>query len=311
MINLSDIKICLVGYGYWGKNLLRNLLELLPVEQVAVAEKIKNKIDLLKRAHPNLTCYASFDEALAHNTSTAFIIASETKYHYEHTRAALLAGKHVFTEKPLTTALSQAIELKNISDEKKLILMVDHIFKYHPVVWKMKEYFNENFLGKINYIDCTRVNLGIYQQDINVLWDLACHDLSIIDFLLEEKPVSVRAIGRINPEHGKEDIAYLFLYYKSGMLVQINASWASPVKIRKMIVGGEKKMMIYDDIEPTNKLTIYEYEQNPKYDENKTKLTDYRLGNITIPKIEPGEALQNALKDFLYCIQNGTQPSAG
>ncbi|MDW8417813.1 MAG: Gfo/Idh/MocA family oxidoreductase [Chitinophagales bacterium] len=302
--------VCLAGYGYWGKNLLRNLIETLSADRISVAEIMPEKRAQLKRQYPNITCYDSFEDALAQNHSAAFVIATETRYHYDHARKALLAGKHVLVEKPLTTSVAQAKELCRIAKERGLILMVDHIFRYHPVVWKMKEYFREDYLGPIHYMDATRVNLGIYQEDVNVLWDLACHDLSIIQFLVNEKPTSVRAIGRINPEHGSEDVAYLFLYYPSGMLVQINSSWASPVKIRKMIVGGEKRMMIYDDIEPTNKLTIYEYEPNIQRDENKTKLTDYRLGNIIIPKIEQGEALRNVIVEFLECIQCAKQPAS-
>lgn len=303
-------RVCLAGYGYWGKNLLRNLLDQLPHSQVCVAEKSAAKREQLQRLHPNVKCFPTFEEAIKEDNVKAVVIATETRFHFENTRLALSAGKHVLTEKPLTTSLSQASELVSLAKQNNLILMVDHIFRYHPVVWKMKAYFNEQFLGKIHYIDATRVNLGIYQDDVNVLWDLACHDLSIIQFLIDEKPNAVRAIGRINPQHGCEDVAYLFLYYPSGMLVQINASWASPVKIRKMIVGGEKRMMIYDDIEPTNKLTIYDYEQNIQFDENKTRLTDYRLGNITIPKIEQGEALRNVVREFLDCIQTGNQPAS-
>lgn len=299
-----------MGYGYWGKNILRNLLEVLTVNQVSVAEKSPKKRDLLAKQYPALAIYESFEEALKNADVSGFVIATETKYHYELSKAALLQNKHILVEKPLTTSLIQAQELNSIAVENNLVLMVDHIFRYHPVVWKMKEYFSNHKLGNINYIDATRVNLGIYQENVNVLWDLACHDLSIVQFLINEKPISVQAIGRVNPQHGTEDIAYLFLKYKSGLLVQINSSWASPVKIRKIIVGGEKRMMIYDDIEPTNKLTIYDYEHNIQFDENKTKLTDYRLGNIHIPKIEPSEALKNVITEFIACIQNHKQPAA-
>lgn len=300
--------ICLIGYGYWGKNLLRNMLDSGYDWSVSVAEKSKAKRDVLKSLFPNMLIYESVEQAIEEKIIDAFVIATETNSHYNIAKKVLLGGKHVLVEKPITTSSQQAEELQSIAKAKNLILMVDHVFLYHPVVKKMKAYFAENFLGKINYIDTTRINLGIYQKDINVLWDLACHDIAIVNYLVDEKPHSLRAIGRINPEHGIEDVAYMFLYYPSGMLVQINSSWASPVKIRKMIIGGKKRMLIYDDIEPTNKLTIYEYEQNLSEDENKAKLTDYRLGNIIIPKYEPSEALQNVIQEFYQCITTSRQP---
>jgi predicted dehydrogenase len=176
------------------------------------------------------------------------------------------------------------------------------------VVHQLKKYLHDNATGSIQYIDSTRINLGVYQTDTNVLWDLACHDISIINYLTGEKPVAVRAIGKINPQHEMEDVVYLFLNYASGMLVHINASWASPVKIRKMIIGGEKRMLIYDDIEPTNKLTIYDYGQNTPMDSDKSFLIDYRLGNITMPKCEIQEPLKNVIADFYSGILHNIQP---
>lgn len=303
-------KICLVGYGYWGKNLLRNLLEINHGYEIVVAEKLKEKRNQLSIIHSSVLIVENVFDLIRDKSVIAVVVATETTSHFQIVKSALENGKHVFVEKPITTSLAEAEELVALAKKKGLVLAVDHVFLYHPVVQKMKYYFVKKELGKINYIDSTRINLGIYQQDVNVLWDLACHDIAVINYLVEERPHSVRAIGRINPEHGVEDIAYLFLYYPSNMLVQINASWASPVKMRKMIIGGEKKMLIYDDIEPTNKLIIYDYEQNTRFDENKTKLTDYRLGNVTIPKYEPTEALRNALIDFLNCLNSNSSPLA-
>jgi predicted dehydrogenase len=303
-------KICLAGYGYWGKNLLRNLLEINHQYQIIVAEKLKEKREQLRFTHAAISIVDNVFDLIDDPSVIAVVVATETSSHFQVVKSALLNGKHVFVEKPITTSLLEAEELVALAKKNKLILAVDHVFLYHPVVQKMKYYFNNNELGRINYIDSTRINLGIYQQDVNVLWDLACHDIAVINYLVEEQPKGVRAIGRVNPDHGVEDLAYLFLYYRSEMLVQINSSWASPVKMRKMIIGGEKRMLIYDDIEPTNKLIIYEYEQNIRYDENKTKLTDYRLGNIIIPKYEPTEALRNALIDFLKSIDTGKPPLA-
>ncbi len=308
MTKITSRNICLIGYGYWGKNLLRNLMGHSFPGEICIAEIQEGKRNQIQAQYPNLKVYATLEDVLANEKIDAVVIATVTGTHYELAKQALQNGKHVLVEKPMTTSVVHAQELNALAAKNNLTLMVDHVFLYHPVVKKMKQYFNENFLGNINYIDTTRINLGIYQKDINVLWDLACHDISIVNYLVTEKPNSVRAIGRINPEHGVEDIAYMFLYYPSGLLVQINSSWASPVKMRKMIIGGDKRMLIYDDIEPTNKLTIYEYEQSTQMDENKTKLADYRLGNVIIPKYETTEALQNVINEFNACIQSGTQP---
>ncbi len=305
------VKICLIGYGYWGKNLLRILMEHSHSIDVCVAEISEIKRNQLRSLYPNLAVYPSLEVVLERELIQAVVVASETGNHYDLVKKALFAGKHVLVEKPITTSLVEAEELVTIASRNSLVLMVDHIFLYNPVVRRMKEYFTDNFLGKINYIDATRINLGIYQKDTNVLWDLACHDISIVNYLIEEKPVSVRAIGRINPEHKVEDIAYMFLYYSSGTLVQINSSWASPVKIRKMIIGGEKRMIIYDDIEPTNKLVIYEYAQDIVLDENKNELSDYRLGNIIIPKYEIQEPLKNVITEFCNSLLHKQKPLAG
>lgn len=303
-------KICLVGYGYWGKNLLRNLFEFTQGKNLCVVEISESKRNSLRALYSTVPIYASFDEALKLEKFQAVIIATDTKQHYDLAKKALLQGKHVLVEKPMATSFTEATELESIANDQKLILMTDHIYLYHPVIKKIKEYFNENYLGRLNYIDSTRINLGIYQSDINVLWDLACHDISIVNYLIDEKPESVRAVGRINTEHGVEDLAYMFLHYGSGLLVQINSSWASPLKIRKMIIGGEKRMIVYDDVEPTNKLVIYDYAPNIFADEQKLKLTDYRLGNISIPKIESKEALRNVIEEFCRCIKSSSQPLA-
>jgi len=307
----NPLNVALIGLGYWGKNILRNLVSNELTAQVFVCDINQNRIREADAMYKLSGSYNTIDETLKNKNINAVIIATPTVSHFETAKKALLAGKHVLVEKPVTTSAANVRELIAIAASMKLILMVDHVFLYNPTVMKMKEYVSDKEkFGSINYIDSTRVNLGIYRPDINVLWDLACHDISIINYLVDEKPNSVRAIGRVNPAHGLEDITYLFLNYPSGMLVQINSSWASPVKIRKMIIGGEKEMIIYDDIEPTNKLVIYDYEQNIAIDENKTKLADYRLGNITIPKYEPREALKNVIHEFYNSIISGKPPLA-
>jgi predicted dehydrogenase len=309
-MDIKSPNVCLIGYGYWGKNLLRNLLKFSEASNLCVAELSESKRNSIKALHHNIATYHSFEEALMTEKINAVVIATDTKQHYELAKRALLLNKHVLIEKPITASLREAEELEAIARSKQLILMTDHIYLYHPVIKKIKEYFTEDYLGKLNYIDSTRVNLGIYQNDINVLWDLACHDISIINYFVAEEPTSVRAIGRLNPKYRVEDLAYMFLYYPSGLLVQINSSWASPVKMRKMIFGGEKRMIVYDDVEPINKLVIYDYELNVRLDEDKIELSDYRLGNISIPKVETYEALHQVIAEFYSCIITKAQPLA-
>jgi len=306
----TKINVGLIGYGYWGNNLLRNLVNNAHTGKITVADLDKEKINSLKSIYTSVEVTTDTNTLLSNPNIRAVAIATPTSSHFKLAKVALLNNKHVLVEKPMCTSEEEVKELIQIATNKDLVLMVDHIYLYNPVVRQLKRYMSESFLGKVNYIDATRINLGIYQNDTNVLWDLACHDLSIINYLLDEKPRSVQAIGRVNPAHGVEDVAYLFLHYPNDILVQINSSWASPVKIRKMIIGGEKRMIIYDDIESTNKLIIYDYAHTSKQEDTKAKLVDYRLGDITIPKYELVEALSIVVQEFYYCISNNTSPIA-
>ena len=301
------MNIGLVGLGYWGKNLLRNIAANSSTENIYVCDVNPTKISFVESLYRLKTTYLSIEDMLGNSTVQCVVVATPTGTHYEIAKQVLCAGKHVLIEKPMTTSGEQAKELIELAQNRGLVLMVDHVYLYHPAVVKLKNCIRG---AHINYIDSTRINLGIYQEDVNVLWDLACHDISIINYLIEERPISVRAIGRINPIHGFEDLAYLFLHYSSGLLVQVNASWSSPVKIRKMIIGAETQMFIFDDIERANRLTIYDYEANIKQDDNKNQLTDYRLGDVTLPKYEPEEALKNVIDSFYSSIKSGMPPLA-
>jgi predicted dehydrogenase len=304
----NKLNIGLIGYGYWGVNVLRNIVQQPASGRVIVCDINAKRLEAAQSIFINLETTTAASDIFANPEIHAVVIATPTSAHYSLAREALLSGKHVLVEKPLSTSVSEVEELIAIAAAKKLVLMVDHIYLYNPVIRQLKKYISEDFLGRINYIDATRINLGIYQDDINVLWDLACHDISIINYLLDETPQTARAIGKLNFNSKVEDLAYLFLQYNSGLLVHINSSWASPVKMRKMIIGGEKKMIIYDDIESTNKLTIYDYTSNQATDENKSKLIDYRLGDITIPKYEISEPLGNVIAEFYECIVTGRKP---
>ena len=214
----------------------------------------------------------------------------------------------MLVEKPLAVDSEHAKELLELAENKGLCLLVDYTFLYTGAVRKVHELILSGELGTINYIDSTRINLGIYQADVNVLWDLATHDLSIIYHLIPERPESIQAVGAMHTESGKEHIAYISLQYPSGMLVHLNCSWASPVKIRQMIFGGSEKMVIYDDIEPSDKLKVYEYNALDLSDEERMRvLVDYRLGEVRIPKFSLTEAL-SVLVDNFYQAVNGEEP---
>ncbi len=304
---MKSINVALIGHGYWGKNLLRNLIENSDSGNIYLCDSNSSRATTVIYPTSNITSCSNWEDVAINKNIDAVVIATPTSTHYSIAKRCLSEGKHVLVEKPLCTSTQEAEELCELAEKNGLVLMVDHIYLYNPIVRQLKGFLQCSDFGKMNYIDSTRINLGIYQKDTNVLWDLACHDISIINYLLEEKPYSVRAIGKINSFHSMEDIVYLFLSYASGLLVHINTSWASPVKMRKMILGGEKRMIIYDDIEPTNKLTIYDYDQNMPQDTDKSFLIDYRLGNITIPKCEIQEPLKNVVAEFYKCIQQNGQ----
>lgn len=308
MHSSERINPLLCGYGYWGKNLLRNIIENPKTGSVCVCDVETEKLKTISSSQLVIAKETSASHAIMNQQVNAVVIATPTSTHYELTKRALIAGKHVLVEKPFCTSTKQANELCKLAQDRGLVLMIDHIYLFNPVVRQLKEYVSETATGAVNYIDSTRINLGVYQKDTNVLWDLACHDVSIMNYLIPEKPSSVSTVGRMNSIHNIEDVVYVFLKYPSGLLVHINASWASPVKMRKMLIGAEKRMLIYDDIEPTNKLTIYDYNHNEKPDSGKSFLIDYRLGNITIPKCDIQEPLKNVVAEFYRCISTGSEP---
>ncbi len=304
-----NINIGLVGYGYWGKNLLRNMIESEAIQRMYVCDLQSDRLSQLKKMYPDVQTTTSYSDLINNEEIDAIIIATPTSTHFEIAKASLLKNKHILVEKPVTSSTKELKELIQLANDNERVFMVDHTFLYNGAVLKIKEYIESKQLGKLKYIDATRINLGIYQNDVNVIWDLATHDLSIVKFLIDEKPYQIRAIGQLNPSHSIEDLAYLFIYYASGLLVQINCSWASPVKIRQMIIAGSEQMIIYDDIEPSHKIKLYNYQAFPVNDEIRQKiLIDYRLGDITIPKFSTKEPLKSVLEDFLHCIINNSKP---
>jgi len=306
------VNIAVIGFGYWGPNMTRNFNAQDNGNVLYVSDFRQERLDVVKQMYPTVKTTQSADEAINDSQTDAVVIATPVFTHYKLAKKALQAGKHVLLEKPMTSTSAEAEELINLAEQKGLTLMVDHTFLYTGAVQKIKELVDTNVLGKLQYIDSTRINLGLFQPDVNVLWDLAPHDISILNHLTDDKPVSVQATGISHTNNGIENIAFLTLNYDTDMIAHFNCSWTSPVKIRKFLIGGNKKMVVFDDTEPSEKIRIYDTSYHyveERADEEKRKiLVDYRVGDIHIPKVAMKEALAGVAADFLSAIVNKTTP---
>jgi predicted dehydrogenase len=305
------IKIGIIGYGYWGPNLVRNFSGNKYFQVAKVADSRQERLDLLKRNYPALGITTNPDDILNDPDIDAVAIATPVFTHFKLAQAALKNGKHVLLEKPMTATAHEAEELTQLAQKKNLVLMVDHTFLYTGGVQKMKQLIDDDTIGKIKYLDSTRINLGLFQPDINVLWDLAPHDISILTYLVSETPFSLNATGASHTKNGLENIAFLTVNFASGLIAHFNCSWSSPVKIRLMLIGGDKKMIVFNDLEPTEKIKIYDTGYKVKTDEEKQRLlVDYRTGDIFIPKTPNTEALGLMAEDFAQAILNKKIPLA-
>jgi predicted dehydrogenase len=303
------MKLGIIGYGYWGPNLVRNFSGLGTCKVIKVADQRKERLAVLTKNYPTIIAVTEADDIINDKEIDAVVIATPVFTHYEFAKKALLAGKHVLIEKPMTSTSSQAQELIDLSIKRGKVLMVDHTFLYTGAVQKIKEIIDSGDIGKIKYFDSTRINLGLFQPDINVLWDLAPHDISILHFLYKETPFSVQATGTSHTDNGIENIAYLTVNYESGFIAHFNCSWTSPVKIRLMLIGGDKKMIVFNDLEPTEKIKIYDTGYHYHTDEEQYKIrVDYRSGDVFLPKINNKEALTGMAADFVNAILNNTIP---
>jgi predicted dehydrogenase len=305
------VKVGIIGYGYWGPNLVRNFISQSNCKIVQIADMNADRLVLVKRVYPGIDTTSDIDEILNNPELDAVVIATPVFTHYQLALKALNNGKHVLIEKPMTSSSAEAVKLHQLAQQKGLTLMVDHTFLYTGAVQKMKNLIDSGTIGKPLYFDSTRINLGLFQPDINVLWDLAPHDLSILLHLIDEKPVSVNATGISHTGNGIENIAYMTVNFNSGFIAHFNCSWSSPVKVRSTLIGGDKKMIFYNDLEPTEKVKIYDSGYKYSADDEKNRiLVDYRIGDIFIPKLPTTEALSAVASDFLSSIVNGTTPVA-
>src|SRR5271170_5401356 len=302
------IRIGVIGYGYWGPNVVRNFHTHDDSEVVLVCDKNPKAEARLKKAHPSVAFTTEPSEVLNSPKIDVVAVVTPVWTHYEIAKAALENGKHVFVEKPFTCSVVQAEELIDLAERKNLQIMVDHTFLFTGAVKKIRQLIDDNTLGKLYYYDSTRVNLGLFQHDVNVLWDLAPHDLSIVDYLIGERPDAIVATGEKHL-NGLTDVAYLTAYYPDNVIAHINVNWLSPVKVRTTLIGGEKKMLVWDDLEADEKIKVYDrgVQMNSRegvYD----LLVSYRSGDMWSPKIEATEALKAELSYFVDCIHTGEPP---
>jgi len=297
-----------IGFGYWGPNVVRNLTTLEGSQVLAIADLDAGARQRAQRAYPSIHVTADPREVLTSTKIDAIAVISPVWTHYDLTKAALENGKHVFVEKPFTINTAQGEELIEMAEKRNLKIMVDHTFLFTGAVKKISQLIDDGALGKLYYYDSTRVNLGLLQHDVNVLWDLAPHDLSIMDYLIKETPEAVVATGEKHL-NDYEDVAYMTLYFPGKTIAHINVNWLSPVKVRMTLIGGEKQMVVWNDLVADEKVRIYDRGVKTTTQEGVYKLlVNYRSGDMYAPRLEQVEALQQELKYFVDCITTGQTP---
>jgi predicted dehydrogenase len=302
------IKFGVIGYGYWGPNVVRNLDQLDGSQVVSVCDKSPTSRKRVQKAHPHVKVTAESSELVSSTEIDAIAVVTPVWTHFELAKAALENGKHVFVEKPFTSNAAQAEELINLAEKKNLKIMVDHTFLFTGAVKKISQLLDEGALGKLYYYDSTRVNLGLFQHDVNVVWDLAPHDLSIIDHLIKESPEAVSATGQTHL-NGHEDVAFITIYFPNKIIAHINVNWLSPVKVRTTLIGGEKKMLVWNDLEADEKIKIYDKGVHITTRQGLYNLlVNYRSGDMWSPQLEQLEALRQELTYFIECITNDQTP---
>ena len=303
------MNIGIIGYGYWGPNVVRcfNLIE--GVEIVSVCDLNPDALKRVSKLYPAISTTNDSNSILCSPEIDAVAIVSPVSTHFELSKKALENGKHIFVEKPFTSSVAEARELIDIAAKKNLKIMVDHTFLFTGAVKKIKELLDEDVLGELYYYDSTRINLGLFQHDVNVIWDLAPHDFSIMGHIIKEKPVALTATGIDHFNRDLENIAYVTVFFQSSMVAHFNVNWLSPVKIRKTLIGGEKKMLVWDDLLADEKIKIYDKGVSIEDKEGTYKaMAAYRHGDMWSPRLELTEALQIETKYFVDCINNDLTP---
>lgn len=302
------LKLGVIGYGYWGPNIVRNFSSQPDCRVVAICDKNPNSVARALGRDPSVYATSDPDDVTGSPEIDAVAIVTPASTHYELAKQALENGKHVFVEKPFTATSAQGEELIELADRKNLVIMVDHTFLFTGAVRKIKELVDGGTLGPLYYYDSTRVNLGLFQHDVNVIWDLAPHDLSIMDYLIGLEPELVVATGGAHL-NGQEDVAYMTLYFPENVIAHINVNWLSPVKVRTTLVGGQRKMLVWNDLEPAEKIKIYDKGVDVGTEQGVHELlVSYRSGDMWAPRVEETEALQVEARYFLDCVAEGKRP---
>ena len=304
--DVRNIAVGVVGCGYWGPKLIRNFQSIPGAHLQIIADLRPDRLEHVQGLYPMVQTTTSF-EHLLETSIEAVALATPVRTHYEMARQALLCGKHVLVEKPLTCSAAEAEDLIALARSQNVRLMVGHTFVYNPAVEYLRDYIRRGDLGDVYYISATRVNLGIFQKDINVIWDLAPHDVSILLFLLALEPTRVSTRGANYVQRGIEDVAFVTLYFPNGVMADVRVSWLDPCKIRRITVVGSKKMIVYDDVEPNEKIRIYDkgVDKPPYSDTMEEFRLSYRQGDITTPAIPGTEPLQIECESFLESIRTG------
>lgn len=304
------INVGIIGYGYWGPNLVRNFADSDSARVVAVSDLQPGRLAVAAKRYPGTEVTLDHRQLLDNPNIDAVVIATPVSSHFELARQALMAGKHVLVEKPITSTSDQAARLVDLAAAKRRVLMVDHTFVYTSAVRKIKELIDTGKIGQVYYYDSVRINLGLFQHDVNVVWDLAVHDLSILDYVLPDRPVAVSATGMSHVPGKAENIAYLTLFFASSLLAHIHVNWLAPVKIRRTIIGGSSKMVVYDDLEGSEKLKLYDKGIQVSEDSEKQyqMRINYRAGDMWAPQLDNAEALKLEVSEFLDSIASNRQP---
>jgi predicted dehydrogenase len=309
------IRIGVIGYGYWGPNLVRNFFEAADAEVACVSDLRGDRLALVQSRYPTIRTTRNFRELMEDPSIDAVAIATPVSTHYELALRALQEGKHVLVEKPMAADTDQVQRLMDLAQKQNLVLMVDHTFVYTGAVRKIRDLVDSGSLGEIYYYDSVRVNLGLFQHDVNVLWDLAVHDLSIMDYVLPFRPCAVSATGLSHVPGGTENIAYLTLFFEGSQIAHIHANWLAPVKLRRTLIGASRQMIVYDDLEQSEKIKVYDKGITLNNQQNPEKLyqllVGYRTGDMLAPQIDGTEALRREIDHFLHCIREQDEPMTG
>ena len=304
----SVVGIGVVGYGYWGPNLVRNFSNVASAKVISLCDLDPERRALCSRLYPHIATTADFNELLADPRIDALVIATPVHSHFDLAFAALRVGKHVLVEKPIAQTSAEVRRLIDEAYRRRRVLMVDHTFLYTPAIQKIRELIAERALGDIYYYDSIRSSLGLFQSDVNVIWDLAVHDVSIVQYILDEEPVAVSATAASHVAGSPENMAHITLFFPGNCVAHVNVNWLSPIKVRQTFVGGSRKMVVYNDLEPTEKIKVYDKGITISPEKAHQTRIGYRAGDMWAPHLSATEALQTEVSHFIDCITEGASP---